>query len=79
MCLFTNRLEEKADDLTSGVLATSLLVVHDTVRSGQDKVTELTGRQKIGAKLLDAAELDVEAGGDDTALVDATDEVDHLF
>ena len=54
-------------------------MVHDTVRSGQDKVTELTGGQKIGAELLDAAVLDVETGGDDTALVDATDEVDHLF
>jgi hypothetical protein len=58
------------------VLAASLLVVHDTGRGGQDDETELTGGKELDDPLLDIAELDVVAGGDDTGLVDAAVELD---
>lgn len=61
------------------MLATSLFVVHDTSRGGQDKETELTRRQQVGGPLLELAELNVEAGRDDTALVQATVQLDDNF
>lgn len=57
--------------------ATGLLVVHDTGRGGQDDVTELAGGQETGNPLLDLVQLDVETGGDNTGLVDASDELDN--
>jgi hypothetical protein len=51
-------------------------VVHDTGGGGQDDETELTGRKELDDPLLDIAELDVVAGGDDTGLVDAAVELD---
>lgn len=51
------------------MLATSLLVVHNTSRGGEDDVTELTGRQKVGHPLLDVTNADVESRRDNTALV----------
>lgn len=58
------------------MLAASLLVVHDTGGGGQDDETELTGGKELDDPLLDVAELDVVAGGDDTGLVDAAVELD---
>ena len=58
------------------MLAASLLVVHDTGGGGQDDETELTGGKELDDPLLNIAELDVVAGGDDTGLVDAAVELD---
>lgn len=69
-------LVEETEDLSSNVLAASLLVVHDTGRGGQDNVTELTGGEELDDPLLHIAELDVVAGGDDTGLVEAAVELD---
>lgn len=66
-----DNLVEETDDLSSNVLATSLLVVHDTGRGGKDDVSELTGRKELDNPLLEVAELDVVAGGDNTGLVEA--------
>ena len=70
------RLEEESKDLSTGVLATGLLVVHDTVGGGQHELTELTRGEQIGSELLDLVKGDVESGRDDTALVQATEEID---
>lgn len=59
------------------MLAAGLLVVHDTSGGGQDNVTELTGRKQVGGPLLEIGKLDVETGGDNTALVDTTNELDN--
>lgn len=69
-------LEEESQDLSSSVLAAGLLVVHDAVRGGEDELTELARRQQIGSELLDLVQGDVESGGDDSALVQATQQVD---
>jgi hypothetical protein len=64
-------LVEETNDLASNVLATGLLVVHDTSTGGQDNVAELTRGQQLDNPLLEVTELDVVAGGDDTGLVEA--------
>lgn len=53
------------------MLASGLLVVHDTGRGGQDDEAELTRGQQLDNPLLELTELDVVAGVDDTALVQA--------
>lgn len=75
--LTTKSLVEHTKDLATSVLAASLLVVHDTSGGGQDNVTELTGRKQVGGPLLEIGKLDVETGGDNTALVDTTNELDN--
>lgn len=58
------------------MLATSLLVVHDTSRGGQDEETELTRGQELGGPGLEVTELNGVARVDDTALVQTTVELD---
>lgn len=70
-----SRLVEEAEDLAGDVLATGLLVVHDTGRGGEDDIAEGTGGEQLLHPVLDLAELHVEAGRDDTALVDAAVEL----
>ena len=59
------------------MLATGLLVVHDTSRGGEDDVTELTSWQKLDDPLLEICETDVVSWGDDTGLVESTVELDN--
>lgn len=58
------------------MLATGLLVVHDTSRGGQDDVTERTGREQQVDPVFNLRQLNVESGRDDSGLVDATVELD---
>lgn len=69
-------LVEESNDLASNVLATGLLVVHDTGGGGQDDVTELTGGEQLDNPLLEVGETDVVAGRDDTGLVETAVELD---
>jgi len=75
-CFFPFRLVEETNDLSGNVLATGLLVVHDTGRGGEDHVSELTGWQELHNPLLEIGQTDVVAGGDDTGLVEAAVELD---
>lgn len=52
------------------MLATSLLVVHDTRGGGQDDVAELTRGKELGSPCLELTELDGVARVDDTTLVE---------
>ena len=70
-------LVEETNDLARDVLATGLLVVHDTGRGGEDDVAELTGREQLDNPLLEVGETDVVAGGDDTGLVEAAVKLDN--
>lgn len=72
-------LVKETKDLAGNVLATGLFVVHDTGRGGKHDVTERTSWQKLLNPVLNLAELDVEAGRDDTTLVDAAVELDNNF
>jgi hypothetical protein len=53
------------------VLASCLLVVHDTGGGCEDDVSELTGRKELDNPLLEIGEADVVSWGDDTSLVEA--------
>jgi hypothetical protein len=70
LCDNIGSLVEKANDLASNVLATGLLVVHDSSRCGENHVTELTRWKELDDPFLEVTELDVVAGADDTGLVD---------
>lgn len=69
-------LVEETNNLSCNVLATGLLVVHDTGRGGENHVSELTGWQELDNPLLEIGQADVVAGGDDTGLVEAAVELD---
>lgn len=71
-------LVEESNDLAGDVLATGLLVVHDTSGGGQDDVAELTRRQQTDGPLLQVGQLDVVAGRDDTSLVETAKELAWL-
>jgi len=58
------------------VLASGLLVVHDTGRGGEHDVSELTRWQQLDNPLLELVQADVVAGRDDTGLVQAAVELD---
>ena len=58
------------------MLPTGLLVVHDTSRSGQDHLAKRTGGQQECTPVLDRVDGNVEAGRNDTALVQAAVELD---
>ena len=59
------------------MLAASLLVVHDALRGGQHDVTELTAGEQVAGPHLDLVDLNIEAGRDATALVQATNQIDN--
>jgi hypothetical protein len=72
-------LVEETEDLSTSLLASGFFVVHDTRGGGEYDVSELTRGQEVVDPGFDVLELDVEAGRDDTALVQATDELDDNF
>ncbi len=59
------------------MLATSLLMVHDTERGSQDNETELTGREEVSNPLLNLINLNIKTGGNDTTLVKTSVELDN--
>ena len=74
---FYECLVEKAEELSSGALGAGLLVGHDTVGGREDDDTELTRRKETGGPALDLGHGAVKARGDNTALVDAPNELNH--
>ena len=69
-------LIEEANDLSASALVLGLVVVEDSLGGGQHEVAELSGRQNVGGPTLEVVEGDVEAGRDDAALVDSSEELD---
>jgi len=67
---------EEAEDLTTDMLGTGLVVVHDTLVGGKDDNTELTRGKDCIAEVLELVEGQIETRRDDTALVEAAVEVD---
>ena len=74
---YTIGLIEETNDLSTDVLATSLLVVHNALRSGQDDVSELTAGEQVAGPHLNLVQLHIEAGRDAAALVQTTSQSDH--
>lgn len=74
--LFIN-LEEETQNLSSQVFSSGFFVIHNTAGGGQNNITELTGGQQIVGPLFNVVNGNIETGRDDTALVQATGEVDN--
>jgi len=76
---FPPHLVEEADDLSSHVLASCLLVVHNTSGSCENNVAELTRWQELDNPLLKICQANVVSWGDDTSLVEAAIQLDDDF
>ena len=57
------------------MLFTGLFVVHNTLVGSQNESAELTGWEDSVAEVLEVLELKIEVGGDHTALVESSVEV----
>eukprot|EP00515_Schizochytrium_aggregatum_P018991 CAMPEP_0202104638 /NCGR_PEP_ID=MMETSP0965-20130614/5579_1 /ASSEMBLY_ACC=CAM_ASM_000507 /TAXON_ID=4773 /ORGANISM="Schizochytrium aggregatum, Strain ATCC28209" /LENGTH=310 /DNA_ID=CAMNT_0048673505 /DNA_START=60 /DNA_END=993 /DNA_ORIENTATION=+ len=75
---FSDSIEE-AQDLATSVLPASLLVGHDAKGGSENHVAELARGEEVTDPLLVVLHLDVEAGRDDTALVEAADKLNNDF
>ncbi len=69
------RSVEVAEDFASDASFGGIMVAHDTFVGGKDDDTELTGGEDGVGELLEVLGGEIETGGDDTALVDATVQV----
>jgi len=70
-------LIEEAQDLATSVLADCLLVIHDTIGGGQHEKTEMARGQQVGHISIEVVQLKIEARADDTALVQATAQLNN--
>jgi len=68
---------EVADDLSSNLLLESILVGHDAFVGGDDDETELAGGEDGVDEVLELGDLEIEVGGDNTALVEAAVELNN--
>ena len=73
---YAGTLVEEAEDLATSVALAGLFVVHDAQGGGEDDEAELAGGQDVADPLLEGLDVNVEAGADRAALVEATVEVD---
>lgn len=68
---------EETKNFTTDLLLTGLFVVHNTLVGGQNDETELTGGEDRVGEVFEVLELQVKAGGDDTAFVETTVQVNN--
>lgn len=61
------------------MLSSSLFVVHNTSRSGQNDKAKLSGRQKVSGPFFDIANLDVKSWRNNSALVESSIQLNHNF
>jgi len=71
------RSVEVSEDLATDMLLTGLFVVHNTLVGGEHDETELTGGEDGGGEVLEVLELEIETGGDHTALVESSVELNN--
>merc|ERR1719486_1403197 len=69
--------QKKNPTILTCVFAASLFMIHDSIRSCHNKMTELTGRQQICRQLLNASKRHIKTWRNHTTLVDATNELDN--
>lgn len=72
----TNHSIEEADDLSSDVSFSALIVSEDALGGGEDEMSELSGGEDVVGPLLEVGEEDIVSGRDDSTLVDAADKLD---
>ena len=59
------------------MLSPGLLVIHDAPGGGEDNVAELSGGQQVVGPLFDLSDGHVKSGGDHSALVQTTSQIDN--
>lgn len=59
------------------MFSSGFFVIHDTAGGSQNYIAELTRGQQVVGPFLNVVDGYIEAGGDDTALVQATGEIDN--
>lgn len=69
-------LVEVAKDFTTGVLATSLLMIHNAITGREDNITKLTAGQQVTGPVFHFPDLDIKTGRNDTTLVQPTIQLD---
>ena len=80
ICIQSQSSIEEADDLSSDVPLSGLLMSEDSLVGGDDKMAELSGGEDVIGPLLEVRKKDVVVGRDDTALVNAANQLnDHLL
>lgn len=67
---------EEADNFSSDVSFSALLVSEDALGGRQNKVSELSGGENVAGPLFELGEKDIVPWRDDSALVDAADQFD---
>ena len=67
---------EETENLSTDMLGTSLVVVHDTLVGGEDDDSELTGGKHGVGEILDLSKGKIETRRDDTAFVETAVKVD---
>ena len=63
---------EETEDLSTDLVLSGGLVIHDTLVGGEDDVSELSGWENLINELLEILKFEVESWGDDTALVESS-------
>ena len=74
--LDTHFLKEESEDLSTSVLSSGFLVVHDTIGGSEDELSKLTRREQIGSELLDLINGDIKSWRNDTALVQTSKKIE---
>ena len=67
---------EETENLSTDMLGTSLVVVHDTLVGGEDNDSELTGGKHGVGEILELSKGKIETRRDDTAFVETAVKVD---
>ena len=68
---------EESENFSTDVSFSAFLMGEDSLVGGEDEVTELSGGQNVAGPLLEVSEDNVVPGGDDSALVDSSEEFDN--
>lgn len=70
--MFIFHLEEEAQNLASQMFSSGLFMIHNTAGGGQNNIAKLTRGQQVVGPLFNVVDGNIEAGRDDTALIQAT-------
>ena len=77
-CQGSNRISvEETEDLSTDLVFSGLIVIHDTLVGGEDDVSELSGWENGVNELLEILKLEVESWGDNTALVESSVKINN--
>ncbi len=72
-------LVEKSKQFSTSVVLSGFFVIHDTLGSCQDEVTELTRWQQVSNPFFHILDLDVVSWADDTTFVDSSSQFNNDF